>query len=282
MKKCTFLILALVLFIGTSLTAQVPNGGFENWVPSQGGGEQPEGWFAPFNTDTLANVRKVEGRSGFGAELAAVELPGFGAVASILLSEPFVVNQRHAKFTGYIKGAPQGNDTLSIFVGMYKNSEEIVGAGFGFASQTFTDFAPFTVNVFYGGAETPDSCQITFVLGNSLATATPGSSYIIDDVAFSGIAGQEELSPVFAGLGQAYPNPAASELTIPFELQSADEISVAVFDISGKMLQRQAAHRFMPGANQIKMNVSDFPTGNYFYTLIPSDGISTTRKFVVR
>jgi hypothetical protein len=282
MKKSTLLIFAVALIMGTSLMAQVPNGDFETWVPTPSNGEQPEGWMAAFNTATFANVFKVEGRTGLGAELRVLELPEFGVVAPMLITEPFAVNQRHAKVTGFLKGAPQGNDSLSIFVGFYTNSENLVGAGFGFIGQAIADFSPFTVNIFYSSAETPDSCLISFILGNSTVTGTIGSSYTIDDVAFSGIAGQEELSPVFAGIGQAYPNPAASEITIPFELQSGDEISVSIFDISGKILQRQAAQRYLPGANQIKVNVSDLPAGNYFYTLIPTDGISSTRKFVVQ
>lgn len=282
MKKSTFFIMALALLFGFSVTAQVNNGGFENWVPTASGGEQPEGWMALFNSEGFANVLKVEGRTGFAAELKAVEFPGLGVVSPTLMSEPFAVNQRYAKLTGYLKGAPQGSDTLMFIVSMYIGSEELVGAGVGFVRQTIVEFSPFTTNIFYSGTQTPDSCTITFLLGNSTTTATLGSSYTIDDLAFEGIAGQEELSPVFAGVGQAYPNPVASELTIPFELQSADEISITVFDITGKILQRQAAQHFMPGANQIKLNVSELPTGNYFYTLTPSDGISTSRKFVVR
>ncbi len=282
MKKSTFFIMALALLFGFSVTAQVNNGGFENWVPTASGGEQPEGWMALFNSEGFANVLKVEGRTGFAAELKAVEFPGLGVVSPTLMSEPFAVNQRYAKLTGYLKGAPQGSDTLMFIVSMYIGSEELVGAGVGFVRQTIVEFSPFTTNIFYSGTQTPDSCTITFLLGNSTTTATLGSSYTIDDLAFEGIAGQEELSPVFAGVGQAYPNPVASELTIPFELQSADEISITVFDISGKLLQRKAAQRFTPGANQIKLNVSELPTGNYFYTLTPSDGISTSRKFVVR
>ena len=282
MKKSTFLIFALILFIGSGLMAQVPNGDFENWEIYLSGGEQPEGWMAPFSMGDFSNVLKVEGRTGYGVELKAAEVPDFGIVAPIIITEPFAVNQRHAKLTGYIKGAPLDNDTLMIFAGMFLDNENVIGAGIGVVAKTFEDFSPFTINIFYEGTATPDSCVISFILGNSQNTATPGSSYTIDDLSFSGFAGQEELSPVFAGIGQAYPNPVASELTIPFELQSADEISVAVSDISGRVLQRQAAQRFMPGANQIKMNVSDLPTGNYFYTLVPSDGISTSRKFIVR
>ena len=282
MRKSTLLIFILSLLIGTSLMAQVPNGDFENWELSPAGGEQPEGWMAPFSMSDFSNVLKVEGRTGFAVELKAVEFPNFGIVAPIIITEPFAVNHRHAKLTGYLKGAPQGNDTLMIVAGMYLDDENVLGFGVGVVSQTFEDLSPFVINIFYESTATPDSCLISFILGNSLNTATVGSSYIIDDIAFSGIAGQEELSPVFAGIGQAYPNPVASELTIPFELESADEISVSIFDISGKILQRQAAQRFMPGANKINMNVSDLPTGNYFYTLIPSDGISTSRKFIVR
>lgn len=282
MRKSTLLIFILSLLVGTGLMAQVPNGDFENWVPTPSDGEQPEGWVAPFNSATFANVFKTEGRTGMGAELRVEELPEFGVVAPMLITEPFAIDQRHAKLTGYLRGTPQGNDTLSVFVGMYTDSENMVGAGFGFIGQTFTDFSAFTVNIFYSAAEAPDSCLISFILGSSTATGTVGSSYTIDDIAFSGIAGQEELSPVFVGIGQAYPNPVASELTIPFELESADEISVSIFDISGKILQRQAAQRYLPGANQIKVNVSDLPAGNYFYTLIPTDGISTSRKFIVR
>lgn len=282
MKKSTLLILILSLLIGTGLMAQVPNGDFENWELSPAGGEQPQGWMAPFSMSDFSNVLKVEGRTGFAVELKAVESPNFGVVAPIIITEPFAVNQRHARLTGYLKGAPQGNDTLMVVAGMYLDDENVLGFGVGVISQTFEDFSPFTINIFYEGTTTPDSCIISFILGNSLNTATVGSSYTIDDLAFEGFAGQEELSPVFAGVGQAFPNPAANKLTIPFELQSPDEIFVAVFDISGKLLQRHAAQRFMPGANQIKMDVSDLPTGNYFYTLTPSDGISTTRKFIVQ
>lgn len=69
-------------------------------------------------------------------------------------------------------------------------------------------------------------------------------------------------------LGQNYPNPFNATTFIPFELISPGEISLSIFDITGRqavlLLNRQF---YSPGKYSIPFNAQSLPTGLYFYRL---------------
>lgn len=284
MKKFTQILLALGLMFNISVLAQVvPNAGFENWETNNAGGQQPVGWMAAMNTSMFSNVTEVEGHNGgSAAQLIAVNIPGAGVISPMLASDFFNVDQKYSRLSGYLKAAPLGGDTLFIVVGMYKGEEDLVGIGVGFVKQDFADFNEFSVSIFYTGDDMPDQCIITFIAGTSDASATEGSTFTIDDLSLSDIAAIDDLSPVFAGVGEAYPSPANTYVHLPFELREPDEIEIAVFDISGRRVFQKPAQYFASGAHEVSLETSTFQSGTYIYSIIPSDGKIVSRKFMVK
>ena len=286
MKKLTHALIFIGLIISFSALAQVvPNAGFEEWETNQTGGMQPVGWQAISNSAAFSNVFEVDGyNGGSAAQLVATNIPGVGVLAPSLFSDYFAVEQNYAKLSGYVKGAPVGNDTLYIVVGMYQGNSQLVGAGLAFVAQEVNDFSEFSVNIFYDSKAVPDSCNITFIAGSMANTgfANEGTSFTVDELELSGIASVQDMSPVFNEVGQPYPSPADDYINIPFQLAEPDDISVMVVDITGKVVYNRSATLFGTGSNEISLETSRLPVGTYICTLIPSDGRSVTRKFMVQ
>jgi hypothetical protein len=90
-----------------------------------------------------------------------------------------------------------------------------------------------------------------------------------------------ELPVVFenAGFG-LYPNPASSIVTVAIPMENESEVSVTLFDLSGKVVAQQ--HRVLAkGDDQMVVDVKSLPNGVYFVQV--SNGENTaTRKLVVQ
>ncbi len=286
MKKFTYIFVIIGFLMGSSLIAQVvPNGDFEEWEDNGTGGMQPVGWLALLNSAAFSNVNEVPGYGGgSAAELLATEFPGIGVISPSLVSNTFPVNQNYAKMNGYVKGTPVGNDTLYILAAML-SEETIVGAGVAYVTQQINEFTEFEVNITYDVKAQADSCFISLIAGqisDSLIGATEGTSFTVDELSLSGNVDIQELSPAFAEIGQPFPSPANDYITLPFNLNEPNEISIQVFDITGKIVHNKPPRVYYTGRNEIRIETSNLITGTYFISIIPSDGILTTRKFMVK
>lgn len=287
MKKLTLLLVISTFIFSASIIAQVvPNGGFENWETNQAGGMQPVGWQAVGNSSAFTNVMQVDGHGGgSAAQLTAVNILGVGVLAPSLFSDEFGVDQNYAKMTGYIKGNPVGNDTLYAIVGMYAGGgTELVGAGLAYVTQQISDFTEFTVNIYYNSKADADSCNITFIAGTLTNTgfANEGTTFTVDDITLSGIAGIEDVSPVFEEVGKPYPSPATNLIHIPFTLAEPDDLQIMVFDVTGKIVLNKQPKYFGVGSNEFLINTGNLKTGTYICSIIPSDGKNVTRKFMIK
>ncbi len=93
------------------------------------------------------------------------------------------------------------------------------------------------------------------------------------------VGGGNQLIPNQLVLGDAYPNPATSQTTIPVllpgEKNEAIDIDLAVFDINGNRVATLASGKFQPGAYEFNWNIaadqSKNVNGMYFYRLIFND-----------
>jgi hypothetical protein len=284
MKKVLRLIV-FALAMQLTLSAQiVPNGSFEEWENNEFGIPEPVNWDAPFNLTGLVTVSRVDGyNGGFAAKLNAAEFSGFGIVGPVLETIDFPVSERYTTITGYLKGELAATDTLYVLAGFYiDNDDELVGLGFNFYHQDFADFTSFSINVFYPENVVPNNGWITFFIGNEDGEASLGSSITIDDIELSSGAGMGEISPVFGRIGNAYPNPASSQINIPFELREPDNISITITDLTGRVVYRKMNSYYAQGANELNVDLSGISPGTYFYSIIPADGRSVIKKFVVK
>ena len=88
--------------------------------------------------------------------------------------------------------------------------------------------------------------DILIVNGSSTSTNNP----TIDDIRFV-----------------SYPNPVENWLNLLFRLRSSDRISVQLRDLNGKLLLQTPTQQLSPGEQQIRLDLSQLPTGAYNITL---------------
>ncbi|MFW6020186.1 MAG: T9SS type A sorting domain-containing protein [Bacteroidales bacterium] len=81
-------------------------------------------------------------------------------------------------------------------------------------------------------------------------------------------------------LQQNYPNPAVEQTTIEFNVPYSGNATLKVVDITGSMLYKENLHAD-PGTHSINIDVSDFSSGVYFYSL-NFEGYRLTKKLMVR
>ncbi len=81
-------------------------------------------------------------------------------------------------------------------------------------------------------------------------------------------------------LGQAYPNPVVGRADIPFSLESAQHVRVALYDALGREVAVAADRAFGAGDQSVSVNVRGLPNGIYFYR-VSTEVQTLTRKMVV-
>ncbi len=76
-----------------------------------------------------------------------------------------------------------------------------------------------------------------------------------------------------------YPNPASEQITLSYATSNS-ELSIALFDITGKQVYNQQLN-VVPGLNQEIISVSHLPAGIYQLSLITNQSI-TTQKLIIK
>lgn len=78
---------------------------------------------------------------------------------------------------------------------------------------------------------------------------------------------------LFNGVSGVYPNPATTEANITFDLQAQQQIGLKIMDIAGRVITQVSPENYNTGKNNIKVDVSQFNSGVYFYNLTNTDGL---------
>jgi len=265
---------ALALFVVCALAlpasglAQLPNPGFENWT-----GLNPTGWItynAP-GVDTVV-TRTTTAHSGSYAMQATVK-SYFGLVAfPALVWTEFPVAQRYSTLTGWYTFSPQGGDSLYGWIVMLKSNAAIGEALFG-NKTTRSSYIQFTATINYFASGVPDSCEMWFgILGSSANgdTIHVGSTFRLDDLALSGTAAGIELTPsqpLTYTLGQNYPNPFNPSTSITYQLKSAGQVRLSVYDILGREVAVLVDGMQTQGAHEARFDGNGLASGVYIYRL---------------
>ncbi|GAB4376700.1 MAG: hypothetical protein Kow0042_23280 [Calditrichia bacterium] len=101
--------------------------------------------------------------------------------------------------------------------------------------------------------------------------------------------GIDEEQPVTAdgfNLLQNYPNPFNPSTTISFNLPSASEVMLQIFDITGRKVRTLLEGQVAPGTHHVQWDGTDevgqlVASGMYFYQLKAGSGIVQTRKMIL-
>ena len=82
------------------------------------------------------------------------------------------------------------------------------------------------------------------------------------------------------GLAQNYPNPVRDKATIQYELPSASEVTLELWDLLGRRLRVLHTGVQSAGLHEVEFSAGDLPNGMYLYRL-STGTYSTTKQFVV-
>ncbi|MCY1483339.1 hypothetical protein D3C87_268500 [compost metagenome] len=82
-------------------------------------------------------------------------------------------------------------------------------------------------------------------------------------------------------LGQNYPNPAIGKTEIPFYLENAGEVTIKLYDSTGKYITEVANDVFPQGYNTVEVNVSGLNQAIYFYQLVAGN-FRQARKMIIK
>lgn len=80
----------------------------------------------------------------------------------------------------------------------------------------------------------------------------------------------------------SYPNPAADQVFISFELPGAANVRIALYDISGRLIKEITNQYYHAGVNDIQFDASLLENGIYFYKLESGNNRLTGKINIVR
>ena len=86
--------------------------------------------------------------------------------------------------------------------------------------------------------------------------------------------------PADFSLSQNYPNPFNPSTTIKFGVPKRENITIKIFDISGKIITEIVKGEFEPGEYSIKFDAANLSSGVYFYN-IRTDTKSITKSMLI-
>lgn len=78
-----------------------------------------------------------------------------------------------------------------------------------------------------------------------------------------------------------FPNPAQSQVNIPFSTEKAQQLSIRLLDVSGRELKRIHSGQYGPGEHQFSWSTADLNKGTYFLE-IQGGGLRQYRKLAVQ
>jgi hypothetical protein len=274
MKKRFSLSGSLMTVLFTlSVLAQVPNGGFEQWV-----GGEPTNWvtgnFPGFFTTITQSNGSHSGSYAARGDVAAFS--GFFFPPYLLSGDStgFAISERYASLKGYYRFSPQSTDAMVVYVIMYVDTLGI-GAGWSVLPAATAGYSSFDVPIQYISSDTPTRCYIEIFAGDTTGVVGGhlGTFFLVDDITLSGTTGidlvVDPVTPEGFALKQNYPNPFNPSTTIEFSIPENDLVSLVVYNTLGQEVTRLVDNRKMgAGTYRLEWTAEDLPSGVYLYQLI--------------
>lgn len=267
--------------------AQIPNGGFENWVTPTGTSYQdPVGWITFNGLATLGGGTPTteQGTPGFAgsyyAKMTTRLEPMVGIIAGMVITADaasgaggFPYASRPSALTGQWKYGiePQDTGMVAVYFSKWNAStlqRDSVGAGVALLQGSIGGWQAMSIPVTYFTSANPDTCIIAVF--SSMNAPVAGSYVQVDALGFngsSGIADQVANTDL-----RVYPSPATDMLNLVSDRQVA---AVDVMDMTGRAVIMQGAF-----SGSAILNVKDLNPGRYVVQLRMVDGTRSVRSFV--
>ena len=310
MKKIT-IILTVLIAMTIKTNAQIPNSGFENWIPV-GNSMEPTSWHSMYSlidsTGTYCPVTKSTNHyptsvGSFSVRIAndtalwntrkdtalwntgipPAYLLGWGILISTKNNdEPlFPVIGSPTSLCGYYKFLPQNGDTMNIDYYFSHNGVE-VGKGSYISTVAATNWTPFQIswvpNTFYTGII--DSARISLSPSNEPKNGGMGprgnSVLYVDNLSFDNIITSISEQTVKNTSFSLYPNPAFDIVTLNIDNSNNTDITFNIYNLMGELISSELFQK-----NQQKINIKNLNNGIYLVE-IKSKEWSEKQKLIIQ
>ncbi|HKJ33742.1 MAG TPA: T9SS type A sorting domain-containing protein [Balneolales bacterium] len=196
-----FVNIITILFLYLNVSAQILNGGFEQW--SNG---EPANWFSD-NAPSQGIIPVTQTTNSYKGNYAlkgeVVQIPGtsYGFLPMVFAGKKgtgFSINKRATHVTMNITYSPVSGDTLLIGVAALKDSTTVLGAGGFRTSQAISSYQKITIPIDYADSTSvPDHLFIVMMVIGSGSSTLSSTQF-----SMSG-----ELSMICPELKMIYPHP---------------------------------------------------------------------------
>jgi hypothetical protein len=294
MKKL-YLLIATAIFTYIGAIAQIPNNSFEKWT-NMGSYSNPEGWGTMNNKTASAKIytatKGTPGSTGAAylnltsTKVGSTVINGIAVSGKLdsMTMKPisgFAFNQRPTAITG--KWQYMGSSPGSITVTLTKwNSSTKMRENIGTASKTLSgmamSWASFSIPFTYSNSSLPDTCIIVLQASGSKPIA---DDYLwVDNLNFTGIVATKlKEEAVVLNSMTVYPNPASDFITLNFNTQAPEPITIKIVDAMGKVVLIKSINLLEGNSKEI-INISSLATGCYCVNIISKNG-REFRKFII-
>jgi hypothetical protein len=278
----------VLLLLAIPVAAQIPNPGFESWNADT----TAVGWLT--NTSPLFRtaVRTSPGHSGTYALQGIAAASSFVGIPPIIYAGAHGVipfNQRPTALTGWYKWTPANpNDLMQVSVSTFQATTGTpVASGTAVFHTAVSSFVQFSVTLGYLSSATPDSAYVLFTIGHGVGSdfVTPGSNFVIDDIAFgTGTAVQEPVAaaPSAYALLQNFPNPFNPSTEIRYQVPAVSPVKLTVYNLLGMQMAVLVNETKAPGSYNVRFDASALPTGVYMYRLEAGSYTETRRMTLLK
>lgn len=123
----------------------------------------------------------------------------------------------------------------------------------------------------------------------ALLSSTPDYRLQSSSIAATGASFSDSKFDITAGISEKgntirsirlYPNPMNNSATVDLHLEEPSEVTIVVYDITGKVAANVFTGEMNSGNNTVKINTSEIPAGIYFTTIV-SNNVKKTLKTVI-
>lgn len=146
--------------------------------------------------------------------------------------------------------------------------------GFGASSSAGTQVCSALGQSFVGSAQNANSQIASGFLAHPLISDTK--------TAVEEKTQEESQLPTSYELEQNYPNPFNPSTTIAFALPKLSEVTLKIFDASGREVATLVEGRLPAGRHEVVLDARPFSSGVYFYRLQAGDFLQTRRLTLVK
>ncbi len=82
-------------------------------------------------------------------------------------------------------------------------------------------------------------------------------------------------------IGDIYPNPAKNTASLEIDLKYNSDITIKLFDITGREVKSMNKTKYSSGKNKITINVNNIESGIYTYTILVNDILIENKKLII-